>query len=197
MSHVFIKLLNRGDCAGISRQNWLALKRIAADHSKSLRTQHQDWALEELMANLNLPRTALMLDMAATAGFVGATEPAVAEVYEVLTQQMNGVHSLEVIANTAGICVQKVQRLLEISSAGYCKAPFGCTAYGGYRAVSDGKTAVARRTTIKGQLSYRGKRYSLGALYRGRTVFAREKEGELLITCNDRSPLHVTRYPAW
>ena len=178
------------------QKNWAALRTIASSFFTNLRKDHPEWTSEDLFANLHLPHTALMLELVATAGFKCRAEPSTDEICTVMAQQINGVHSAEIISRNTGIDLQKVQQILEKASGGYGQAPYGCAPYGSNRAVSNGKSAVSRRTTVKGQLSYRGQRYSLGALYRGRTVMVRERERDLLITCNDRSPLHVTRYPS-
>jgi len=176
-----------------TQQNWAALKQLAFDDLRNLKEDHPEWTREILFAFLQLPRTALMLELAASAGFKCAA-PTAEEACAVLNQQTNGVRSEESIARNTGIDLEKVQKIIETRSIGYGQSAYGNTPFGGNRAVSDGKSAVARRTTVNGQLSYRGHRYSLGAMYRGRMVFVIERERELLITCNDRSPLHITRY---
>jgi hypothetical protein len=176
------------------RKNWVALRAIATSFFRNIRKEHPEWTTKVLLENLDLPHTALMLDLAATAGFCCGAEPTTDEICAILAQQMNGIHSAEAISCQTGIALQKVQRVLETRAGGYGKAPYGYAPYGSNRAVSNGKASVSRRITVKGQLSYRGNRYSLGALYRGRTVFVRERESDLLVTWSDRSPLHLTRY---
>jgi len=178
-----------------TQENWRTLKKIALTHFSCVHVEKPHWTVEQLFEANSLPVTALLCELAVEAGFEHEIERTTVEDCEVLAGQTNIVHaSEEVISSNVGIGLKKVQGILKSRSAGYGHTPFGCTAYGGNRALSDGKSAVARRTTVNGQLSYRGHRYSLGALYRGRMVFVIERERELLITCNDRSPLHVTRY---
>jgi hypothetical protein len=88
-----------------------------------------------------------------------------------------------------------VQRILAIHSGEYGVAPYGKAPYGGNRRTSDGGQAVPRRVTVQGQLSYRGKLYTLGVAYRGRKCEVRERVDQLLVTFGDRRPLYLTKRP--
>jgi len=95
---------------------------------------------------------------------------------------MSGVESIEEIARQSSTDVEKVKKVIE-AQQGYGLSPYDTTPYGNTRAVSNNGSAVSRRTTVRGQLSYRGHRYSLGAPYRGRIVQVCEKANDLLILC--------------
>lgn len=77
---------------------------------------------------------------------------------------------------------------------GYGVAPYGQAPYGGrHSRVSDGKTAVARRITTQGQLSYRGHTYTIGVKHRGRTAQVVERGAQLLVMVKDWPPVYMTR----
>jgi hypothetical protein len=177
-----------------TRQNWIALKKLAQEYLADSRMRHPEWTLEDVLNRLDLPKTAMVTALVDAAGFRIRAEPTATEIGLVMSQFYNGVHSDEVISKQCGIVREKVCRILESCIPGYGKTPYGGASYGNNRAVSKGELSVCRHTTAKGQLSYRGHRYSLGSLYGGRAVYVKEVNNMLVISCNDRPPLQIRRY---
>ncbi len=176
-----------------TQRNWQALQRLSLAYLKELRHRHPEWKLDDPIAEFELPRTALFLDMAQKAGFVDAATPTAEQVCAVAGMVMRGMWSEATISSGLGIPIETVRAIFESHSKGYGTAPFGVSAYGGNRAFSNGKNGVSRRVTVAGQLSYRGKIYTLGAAYRGRNALVCEKGKQILVSFRDRSPLVLTR----
>jgi len=89
--------------------------------------------------------------------------------------------------------LKQLHATLPQTDPGYGAVPFGTAPYGGTRRVSDGKSSVPRRVTINGQVSYRGRMYSIGRDYAARTCMVFERGTQLLMLFHDRRPLYVTK----
>lgn len=172
---------------------WNALQKLSLRYFHELRKRHQHWTLDELFLDLNLPRTALLIDLAQQAGFRHRIMPSAENVGAVAEKLLRGIDSVQIIASDLGISSEAVKVAIELCNKGYGSTPYGHLPYGSNRKTSDGKSAVTRRVTTVGQMSYGGKTYTLGAAYRGRMVQVRERGAQLLITFSDRSPIYLTR----
>ena len=172
-----------------------ALCSIALAHFNHLHSTHPGWHLEDLLQHLNLRPSKELAALAAQAGFKEGTEPTPDEVLRVARVCILGISSPQIIAKESGLPVERVQKILGLYSGGYGTSPYGKAPYGGNRKFSKDGNAVPRRVTVQGQLSYRGKKYTLGVAYRGRRCEVRERRGQLVLTFGDRRPLYLTRRP--
>jgi hypothetical protein len=180
-------LFAEGLMSSSTQQNWRALQRLAADLFAQLHVQHPSWCLEEAVAHLKLPRTALLIELLSNAGFPPRREPTPAETLAVDSALLHGVWSERVIAAETGIDVHRVRTIVQMRRGGYGSTPYGKEAYGGNRQTSDGSKAVPRRVTVTGQMSYRGRVYTLGAVYRGRQARVLERGQQLLVLLDRKS----------
>jgi hypothetical protein len=177
----------------VTQRNWLALRRIALCHMRHLRSTHPQWACEDLISALEMPRTALLLELAVSAGFTSRSCLSAEEVLAVTRTQGQGVCSHQVIALETGIPIERVRMILERQGAGYGGTPYGKTPYGRNRQYADGGAEVARRITVNGQMSYRGRMYNLGTAYRGRLAMVREDGRRLAVIIADQPPIFLAR----
>lgn len=152
-----------------------------------LRTQHPEWTDSDCATALTLPN-----DDVFRAQFHAACPPDTdaLSVARVTALHQAGVWSTTVIAEESGVPEPLVRELLA-QPMGYGCLPFGVTPFGARRAQSDGTRAVPRRVTLMGQLSYRGKLYTLGQPYRGRMAWILERTESLVVTFADRPTLHL------
>lgn len=176
-----------------TRQNWLALQEVTLKYFCEIHARHPEWTSEGLVDSLNLPRTALFLELANKAGFKRQAIPSPEQICAVANMIMKGVWSHLTIADELKLPLDVVAKIFESQSRGFGIMPYGVCPYGGNRKVSDGANAVARRVTTAGQISYRGTIYTLGAAYRGRSALIRERGDQLLVTFLDRAPVYIKR----
>lgn len=97
----------------------------------------------------------------------------------------------EGIAQTLAWC--KLAEASTGAKVGYGMSPFGAIPFGGYRKVSDGKMQVPRQVSPAGQLSYRGRLYTLGAQYRGRQAWILEFGNRLVVSIEGVPPLELSK----
>ena len=173
--------------------NWNALKRLAGLHLHSLHRDHPDWCLEDLHSALSLPRTALLSQMLRAAGFVDRQEPTLAEITAVAAQCFRGARSASTIGLNTGLPKERVQAILQAQVNGYGCGPYGRQPYGGNRKCSNGQSTVPRRVSDRGQLSYRGFKYTMGTVHRGQTVLLREEGQAILVRFQDGAEARMTR----
>lgn len=176
-----------------SKENWQALRRIALRYFKEVHRTHPACQAEDIIRELNLPDTALIAELLNEAGLRGKNDPTPDQVCAVAGMCIRGVWSESTISKETKIPIEMVRAIFESYGRGYGQAPYGLAPYGGNRKTSKNNQPVQRRVTTRGQLAYRGKRYSLGALYRGRNAMIRERGEQLVVTFNDRAPLYLTR----
>jgi hypothetical protein len=176
-----------------TKQNWLALRHVTVKYFKELLQRNPNWHFDDLVAELDLPRTALFFDLAAEAGITVSAGPTPEQICIVASMVMRGGWSESSIASELGIPIDSVRTIFESFSKGYGNSPYGVSGYGGNRKFASGNTSVPRRVTIAGQLKYRGRTYTLGAAYRSRNARVQECGRQLLVTFNDCSPVRVTR----
>lgn len=176
-----------------TQENWQALQRIALRYFKDLRRTRGDCTATDVIAEMNLPETALILELLAKAGLREKERPTPDEVCAVAGMCIRGIWSESTISKESKIPIETVSAIFESFALGHGQAPYGLAPYGGNRRVSKNNQPVPRRITIVGQLNYRGKTYTLGAAYGGRNAMVREQDEQLLVTFIDKSPLYLTR----
>jgi hypothetical protein len=175
--------------ATASAGDWSALSAIASEHFRTLRQAHAGWSIAELFVRSGILPTPHLCALAAQAGFVGdaAVESAP---NRVLRHHHLGVWSTEIISEETGIARDEVEAILA-AAGGYGSGGYGSTPYGHNRATADGETAVLRRVSAVGQMSYRGHQYSLGQPYRGRIATLLEHGAIILASFGDRPTLRL------
>jgi len=173
--------------------NWQALKGTVLRYFRELRAGHPDWFIETIYKELDLPKTALVKDLAAKAGFLEGRTPTPDEVCAVARLCIKGARTEQEIADNLGISIEKVQAVFEGYGLGYGVQPYGISPYGGNKSFSDGKKAVPRRVSMQGQLSYRGHMYTMGRPYRGRNVRVLEDGQQLHVAVNGGPTIRLAR----
>jgi len=176
-----------------TKENWEALKRISLLYFKELRTRKPTLSIDDVVTELNLPKSGLIFELLRDACFRDKEAVTAEQACAVASMCLRGVWSQTVISQETGISTQKVDGILRSLKGGYGQLPYGKCSYGGSRKTSTNNQPVSRRVTIAGQLSYRGKTYTLGASYRGRNATVRERGEQLLVTFSDRSPLYLSK----
>ena len=181
--------------AGTTRENWRTLQRLAALHLSTLRREHPDWDLETLQRHLNLPTTKLLAELAKEAGFEGSRALFSRQENKILRAMLQGILCPERIAMQARVSLEAVKKFLSENQFPYGSGTYGQVHWGGTakEALDELPLSQPRSVSRKGQFSYKGRLYSLGASYAGSPCWIREAGERLLIHCPGRGTLTLRK----
>jgi len=173
------------DRDSLSQQDCDALIKTAYFYLGELRNANPNWTFEDLINWLHLPNSKVLREIFNQVGIRGASS-GFTKMNEMLTLRAKGVWCDEVIAEETGASIEYVKAVSGACVAGFGKSPFGIGNFGRNRGLSDGKSFVLRRVSKAGQLSYKGRLYTLGASYRGRIAMIRAEAMRLVVIFGDR-----------
>lgn len=185
-----------GSGADTTRANWEALLGLTADIFSELHRAHPEWATADLCEHLGLPRTNLFKRLARESGFAPARGLLPKEEAAVLRAMVQGVVCPEAISRQTGVPANRVREFVERVGVPFGAGGFGSTPWPGgpVQALAKAEAAVAeRRVSRKGQFSYRGTAYTLGAAYGGSICWVRDAGSVLVVLCPGRPHLTLRK----
>lgn len=176
-----------------SSHPWSKAKRVFTMLFREVFKMHPHWTLEDIQQQLGEDYIPVLDELAIAAGFRSTVEPTKEEFAIVEARYAAGVYDAKTISETCKIPLARVLTALNHKLALYGISPYGASAYGSNRQISDGSQEVPRKITAVGQLYYRGRRYSLGIRYRARYCKVLERDQSLIVSFENQEPVCLTR----
>lgn len=173
------------------RGTWTVLKEVAKAHFAHLRSKYPNWTISDVLDNFHAKGNGIILQLVEEAGFYWNPACTQDQVIAVAGRFAAGITTARAIAFETRIPQPLVEAILERIEAGYGSSPYG-KKYGRNRAISIEGNPVKRKVTTMGQISYRGKRYTLGMSYSGHVASVVEKGDRLIADFQDRPCVVLT-----
>lgn len=179
-----------------TRENWEALRRLALLHLSHERQANPGWRFEDLQRHLNLPSTKLIQEIAEEAGFEQRRKPSKSDENKILRAMLQGILGSDEIARKTKLPRKLVESFLKGAGVPYGAGGYGRFPWPGASSRRDDDalpSAARRRISEKGQLSYQGRVYGLGASYANRVCWIEEAGTRLVVHCAGRATVTLRK----